>query len=201
MLLCAPWHRPEDVLQVCFQTERMLVRRLTPTDAVHLHALDGDPEVMRFLTGGKPTPYERVTDELLPRLLDEYLLHPTRGRWAAVDRADGAFLGWFALAPGRPGAGAEAELGYRLRRSAWGRGLATEGARALVRAAFTELGVQRVYAETMVVNAASRRVLERAGLTQTRVFHVHWDEPIPGSELGEVEYALLEADWRRREAG
>ena len=53
----------------------------------------------------------------------------------------------------------------------------------------------------MVVNAASRRVLERAGLRQTRVFHVHWDEPIPGSELGEVEYALLEADWRRREAG
>jgi RimJ/RimL family protein N-acetyltransferase len=54
--------------------------------------------------------------------------------------------------------------GYRLRRSAWGKGHATEGSRALIREGFAELGVRRVVAETMAVNAASRRVMEKAGL-------------------------------------
>jgi RimJ/RimL family protein N-acetyltransferase len=57
-----------------------------------------------------------------------------------------------------------------------------------------------VVAETMVVNAPSRRVLHNAGLAQTRIFHLRWDDPIPGAEHGEVEYALLEADWRRTSA-
>jgi RimJ/RimL family protein N-acetyltransferase len=60
--------------------------------------------------------------------------------------------------------GDEVELGDRLRRSAWGMGYATEGSRALVDRAFAEPGVRRVYAETMAVNVASRRVLEKAGL-------------------------------------
>jgi RimJ/RimL family protein N-acetyltransferase len=55
------------------------------------------------------------------------------------------------------------ELGYRLRRQAWGRGYATEGSRALIRNGFTELGVRRVFATTMAVNLGSRRVLEKAG--------------------------------------
>jgi len=59
----------------------------------------------------------------------------------------------------------ETELGYRLRRSAWGKGYGTEGSRALIRAGFIEHGVERVVAETMVVHTASRRVMEKAGLT------------------------------------
>ncbi len=89
------------------------------------------------------------------------------------------------------------DLGYRLRRSAWGKGHATEGSRALIRKGFAELGVRRVVAETMAVNAASRRVMEKAGLTYVRTFHKEWPWRIEGDEHGEVEYALTKADWDR----
>ena len=64
-----------------------------------------------------------------------------------------------------PGALDEPELGYRLRRSAWGQGYATEGAAALVDKAFRDHGAQRVVAETMAVHTASRRVMEKLGFT------------------------------------
>ncbi|MFG1799180.1 GNAT family N-acetyltransferase [Micromonospora carbonacea] len=209
---------------VLLETGRLRLRRFTGADADALTELDADPEVMRYLTGGRPTPAEVVRGELLPRLLAGYDHHPGLGRWAAVDRTTGTFLGWFALdapqagpPPGPAAAGArpaavaagarptpganQAELGYRLRRAAWGRGLATEGSRALLRHAFATVGLARVWAQTMAVNTASRRVMEKAGLRYVRTFHLDWDDPIEGTEHGEVEYELLRAEWAAREAG
>ncbi|MET8120175.1 GNAT family N-acetyltransferase [Micromonospora sp. NPDC005189] len=174
-------------------TERLRLRRLTTGDVDALVELDSDPEVMRFLTGGAATPLATVRDEQLPRLLAQYDRHPGLGRWAALDRETGDFLGWFALDPSADGT--EAELGYRLRRSTWGRGLATEGSRALVRYAFDTVGVRRVWAETMTVNDRSRRVMVKAGLHHVRTFHLQWDDPIPGTEHGEVEYELRAEAW------
>jgi len=57
-----------------------------------------------------------------------------------------------------------------------------------------------VVAETMAVNAASRRVMEKAGLTYVRTFHQEWPERIEGDEHGDVEYALTKDEWDRREA-
>lgn len=180
---------------VFLETDRLVLRRFTEADAGNLFDLDSDPEVMRYLTGGKTTPLPVVRDELLPRLLAEYERFPRLGQWAAIGRSGGDFQGWFALRPLDGGDGAEVELGYRLRRSAWGRGLATEGCRALIDKAFGELGVRRVWAETMAVNTASRRVMEKAGLRYVRTFHVAFDDPIEGTEHGEVEYELLRSDW------
>jgi RimJ/RimL family protein N-acetyltransferase len=78
-----------------------------------------------------------------------------------------------------------------------GKGYATEGSVALIRKAFEELGVQRVAAFAMAVNAASRRVMEKAGLKHVRTFHESWSDPIPGMEHGEVEYELRKEDWDR----
>jgi RimJ/RimL family protein N-acetyltransferase len=88
-----------------------------------------------------------------------------------------------------------ASLGYRLRRSAWARGYATEGAQAPVRKAFTELGVDEVVATTMAVNVASRQVMEKAGLRYARTVHLGWADPLEGNERGDVEYQLTRADW------
>ncbi len=88
-----------------------------------------------------------------------------------------------------------AELGYRLHPEFWGRGYATEGSKALISRGFTG-DVRRVVATTMFVNAGSRRVMEKCGLRHVRTFHVDWAEPLPGSEQGEVEYALTEEEWR-----
>ena len=67
--------------------------------------------------------------------------------------------------------------------------------RALIRKGFTELGVQRVVAETMAVNTRSRRVMEKIGLRHVRTFFVDWPDPLPGSDQGEVEYALTRAEF------
>ena len=60
--------------------------------------------------------------------------------------------------------------------------------------------MRRVVAQTMAVNTASRRVMEKAGLTLERTFHRSWADPIEGAEHGEVEYALTKADWERQVA-
>lgn len=169
-----------------YLTERLELRPLRMDDVDLLLDLDGDPEVMRYLTGGRPSTRDEVA---------EVVASAVGHRWIALDRATGAFVGWFALWP--TGAG-ELELGYRLRREAWGRGLASEGARALLDLAFGSWRVERVWAQTMAVNERSRRVLERCGLRYHRIVHLEWDDPIPGTEHGEVEYELRRAEWEER---
>ena len=185
---------------VLLETERLVLRRFTEADVDDLRDLDGDPEVMRFITGGEPTPRDVIRDETLPRFIRAYEPFEGFGVWAAIERSTGGFLGWLEFYPPEGHGPEETELGYRLRRSAWGKGYATEGARALIRKGFTELGVRRVVAETMAVNVASRRVMEKAGLTYVRTFHQEWPERIEGDEHGDVEYALTKADWELREA-
>jgi RimJ/RimL family protein N-acetyltransferase len=180
---------------VFLETERLALRRFTPDDIDLLVELDGDPEVMRYLTGGVPTSRERLEGEVLPAWLEQYRTYQGFGFWAAIERATGQFLGWFHLRPPKGGLPGEAELGYRLRRAAWGKGYATEGSRALIDKGFRELGVQRVVAFTMAVNTRSRRVMEAVGMRHVRTFDEEWEDPIPGSELGEVEYELRREDW------
>jgi RimJ/RimL family protein N-acetyltransferase/uncharacterized damage-inducible protein DinB len=178
------------------ETERLLLRPLTESDLDNLVELNSDPEVLRFLTGGKPIPREDIAGKFLPKVFGYYQRFSGLGYWAAEEKSTGEFLGWFALEPGHGESAVDVELGYRLRRAAWGKGYATEGSRALVRRAFAELSVERVYAETMAVNARSRRVMAKSGLRYLRTFHVDWDEPIEGTEHGEVEYAVTSAQWR-----
>jgi RimJ/RimL family protein N-acetyltransferase len=187
-------------MQVFLETERLVLRRFTPDDVDNLVELDGDPQVMHFITGGRTTPREEIENDLLPWFLHYYEGGDRYGFWAAIEKSTGTFLGWFHFRPGDGRPSDEPELGYRLRRLAWGRGYATEGSRALIRKGFTELGVRRVVAYTMVVNTASRRVMEKSGLTLVRTFHQEWPDRIPGDERGDVEYALMRADWERQEA-
>ena len=172
-------------------TERLRFRRFTMDDVDALVDLDSDPEVMRYLTGGVPTPRDRVEEKTRGHIA-EYERFTGLGRWMAEFREGGAFVGGFALSPTGEG---EFGLGYRLRREHWGSGLATEGTRALVDIAFMAFGAQRVWAETMAVNNRSRRVMEKSGLRFERGFHLEWDDPIDGVEHGEVEYALTRAEW------
>ncbi len=187
-------------MRVLLSTERLILRRFTEADAEDLAGLDGDPEVMRFIIGGRPTARDVTRDETLPRFIRAYERFEGFGVWAAIERSTGGFLGWFEFYPPEGRGPEAAELGYRLRPSAWGEGYATEGSRALISKGFTELGVRRVVTETIAVNAASRRVMEKAGLTYVRTFHQEWPERIEGDEHGDVEYALTKAEWELREA-
>lgn len=174
-------------------TRRLTLRQFTAADADDLLALDADPQVMRFVDA-KTKSLAQIQSEVLPRFLACYGRYPGFGLWAAHARSDGRFIGWFGLRPvtataaamvdwpdAPPGDSAVVSLGYRLRVSAWGRGYATEGARALVRRAFTELDVSQIVATTMAVNTASRRVPEKAGLRYARTVYLDWPDPLPGN--------------------
>lgn len=182
---------------VLLETERLVLRRFTSQDADLLVALDADPAVMHFITGGAATPREEVEQEWLPAFLAAYARGDGYGSWAVEEKPSRAFVGWYHLRPAPGAAPDEPELGYRLVRAAWGRGLASEGARALVDHAFTTLGAGRVVAECMVVHTASWRVMEKAGLRRVRTFRQEWPVRIDGDELGDVEYALAREQWER----
>ena len=183
------------------ETARLRLRRLRAADEAALVALDSDPEVMRYITGGRPTPRELLQDEVIPFHLAVYERLDRLGTWAAESTATGEFLGWFHFRPGPDMDITNIDLGYRLRRSAWNQGYATEGSRALIDMGFTDLGVERVFAHTMAVNAASRRVLEKCGLALVRTIPYEGPDVIEGSEHGEVEYALAKPEWEARAAG
>ncbi len=180
-------------------TARLLLRPMTRADLGWLTALHGDAAVMRYIDS-QPVPAEVVATLTLPGMLAEYERLPAGlGYFAAVPRGGGAPVGWLALHP-PSSTGLEQEqdaieLGYRLLPAAWGRGYATEGARALVRHAFTVAGADRLVATTMTVNTGSRRVLEKAGLRLVRTFFAQWPGYLAGAEFGDVVYALNRRDW------
>jgi RimJ/RimL family protein N-acetyltransferase len=184
-------------MRVLLETERLRLRAFTMDDVDLLTELDSDPAVMHFITGGRATPRAEIETEYLPGWLDYYERYPSYGFWAAIEIATEEFVGWFHLRPSDESTPDHPELGYRLRVASWGLGYATEGSRALVDLAFRELGAERVFAETMTVNTASRRVMEKAGLRFVRTFHQEWPDRIPGDEHGDVEYALTRAEWER----
>ena len=172
------------------ETERLALRAITVADIDLLVELDSDPVVMRLINGGRPSTRAEVEDTV-----DRSIGH----RWIAYDRATGAFVGWFTMRPSTKERSTR-YLGYRLRRQAWGKGLATEGSRALIGATFARGDTERIRAQTMTVNTASRRVMEHCGLRYLRTFFEEWDEQIEGGELGDVEYELARSDWESRRA-
>jgi RimJ/RimL family protein N-acetyltransferase len=188
----------DSCVKTFLETERLVLRRFTADDVDILVELDSDPAVMHFVTGGRPTPRREVENEILPAFLGYYERFAGYGFWAAIEKSSGRFVGWFHFRPAKGADPDEVELGYRLHRSVWGKGYATEGSRALIDKGFAELGVRRVVAFTMVVHVASRRVLEKAGLRLVRTFHQPWPDYIEGEEEGDVEYALLRSEWEEQ---
>jgi RimJ/RimL family protein N-acetyltransferase len=138
-------------------TDRLVLRPFDEGDLDTIVELDSDPEVVRWVD-----PF----GDLVPRDLEGQRGHARRvarpGYLVAEERETGRVLGWFHLWPVEDEA-RTLDLGYRLRRDAWGRGYATEGGRALVAHAW-DLGARRIVAHALTENAASIRVLEKCGL-------------------------------------
>jgi RimJ/RimL family protein N-acetyltransferase len=133
----------------------LVLRRFTEDDVDNLVDLDSDPDVMRFINGGRPTPRQEIERDVLPAFLGYNERFAGYGFWAVLEKATGRFIGWFHFRPAAAAHPDEVELGYRLRKSAWGQGHATEGSRALIDKGFAELGVQRVVAFTSALQEPS----------------------------------------------
>jgi RimJ/RimL family protein N-acetyltransferase len=140
------------------ETERLLLRMFRPDDLDELACLFDDPDVMRFVEDGKP----RGRDEA-DKALRSILKHWERyrfGRWAVVDRSTREFVGFGGLRSlsGTP------EVVYHMATAHWGKGLATELARASLRFGFEEHCFDRIVAIAKPLNAGSIHVMEKLGM-------------------------------------
>jgi RimJ/RimL family protein N-acetyltransferase len=174
------------VPQPTLTTARLRLRPATAADLPLMVDLNRDPAVMANILGRPATPAE-TEKEWAERLTLRTDPERGLGYWTGYEEDD--FVGWWgasSFAADR----SVSSIGYRLCRAAWGRGLATEGAVAMVAQAQSAPGVTRVVASTMAVNAVSRRVLEKAGLVHVETTVREWDDPIAGWERGEAGYEL-----------
>jgi RimJ/RimL family protein N-acetyltransferase len=125
--------------------------------------MDGDPEVVRHVTGPWSDP---VAHRAFIEARTRGPYPPGLGYWTICRRDDAVgFVGWVLLIP-VDAVGPEIEIGWRLRREAWGRGFATEAARPVLAFAFAALKLPEVMAEIDAENIGSLRVAERLGLRQ-----------------------------------
>lgn len=175
---------------------------LIPLDDDHLEfeiELDSDPEVLRYLDGRALTRGE--VQQAHQRRLRAGEEIPGLGFWVGFDA--GRFVGFWMLQPPHgpdqrqvPG---EADLGFRLMRRSWRQGLASEGARELLRYGFVEVGLRRIFGQTLAVNGPSRAALASIGMTYVRAFPSASPEPlVVGSDRGEVEYEITRDQWADR---
>lgn len=194
-------------MHVLLKTRRLILRCFEKSDLDHLFALDNDPEVMRYINGGTPTPREIIEKKILPKFMHHTPQYPIFGFWAVIAKCTGDFVGWLSFRPQQDHPLA-IQLGYRFCKAAWGKGYATEGARALIHKGFVEQNIQSVVATTYEKNIASRRVMEKIGMTFNRAFrltpadlqntdttHTASDEIWDGDD---VEYVLKRSDWARQ---
>ena len=174
---------------------------LVPLADEHLEwevELDSDPEVMRYLSG-RASSREEVEAGHARRMTVAQTVDGL-GFWVGL--VGDEFVGCWTLQPAhgpdQPDDPGVADLGYRLLRRQWRKGLASAGARELVRYGFDDVGLDRIIAQTLRVNAGSRAVMERAGLTYVRTFPSSNTVPVEGLEEGEVEYEMTREQWERR---
>jgi RimJ/RimL family protein N-acetyltransferase len=148
------------------ETERLLLRAWQPSDEAPFAALNADPEVTRYLRG----PMRRdESDELLAQIRAHWQQHGF-GLYAVEVKDGGAFAGFVGLAVPSflPEVLPAVEVGWRLAREHWGKGYATEGARASLAHGFGALGLRQIISIIDPRNAASVRVAERLGMARGR---------------------------------
>jgi RimJ/RimL family protein N-acetyltransferase len=156
-------------------TERLILRDCTEEDAPALLALDHDPEVMRAVGSPQATDVaayaERIRTAYMP-----YQRHAWRGVLLVIDRATDRFLGWVFVRPAPVSRDAEVfgwhdprdeEIGYRYHPEAWGRGIATEAARAILQVALADPATNTIVAAARIGNHRSQRVLAKLGFRPT----------------------------------
>ncbi|MFA1541980.1 GNAT family N-acetyltransferase [Actinomadura monticuli] len=146
------------------RTDRLIMRRWTDTDREPFAALNADPEVMEHF----PALLTRAESDAMIDRIEARRAGTGFGFWALEVTATGEFIGFAGLSVPRFEAHftPAVEIGWRLARSAWGRGYATEAARRALRHAFDDLALDEVVSFTSVRNLRSRAVMERIGMTR-----------------------------------
>ena len=142
------------------ETERCRLRRFTADDRDWLRELYADPDVTRYLGGVKRA--AQADDLLQTRILDYYDANPGLGIWMTEERSTATRLGFHLL--NHIQGESIIQVGYSLTKPAWGRGIATEVASAVLQYGFVDLGLPRIAGMASLGNLASQHVLQKIGL-------------------------------------
>jgi RimJ/RimL family protein N-acetyltransferase len=158
-------------MKIFTETERLILRELLPTDVDGMYELDSDPEVHKYL-GDKPVTGKDQAREVISIIRQQYIDNGI-GRWAIIDKQTGNFVGWSGLKLMTTETNGHInyyDLGYRLIKKYWGKGLATETAFASLEYAFDKLNADAVYGMADVENMGSNKILRKAGLSFIETF-------------------------------
>jgi len=149
---------------VSLETERFILRVVEENDVEGFYELDSDPEVHRYL-GNQPVADREKLAGLIKYIQQQYIENGI-GRWAIVDKQTNEFIGWCGLKLVKETINNQNnyyDLGYRLIRRHWGKGIATETARASLEYGFKVLKLKEIFAAVHTENIASNTVVKKPG--------------------------------------
>ena len=169
----------------------MLLRRFTVEDAPLIFELNTQPDVLKYLHERTLTGVDDAETVIKEIILPQYTLYGL-GRLALVEKETGQFMGWCGLKL-RPELNNEVDLGYRMHPAFWGRGLATEAAKACLQYGFNEKGLAAITARAHVNNSASLNIIKKLD------FQFVTSEMLDGCPV--ETYTLLREQYRKKYPG
>jgi RimJ/RimL family protein N-acetyltransferase len=175
------------------ETERLILRKMAPSDAEAVFAYASDPEVTRYVIWET----HRSIEDSRAFLELESSKRESGGEpeWGIVYKGDHRFIGTCGIVSWDTDH-ARAELGYVLSRDYWGRGLMAEAVRAVISFCFQRMNLNRIEARCTAENAASARVMEKAGMSHEGTMRQR--ELIKGAYRDMELYAILRGEFRGR---
>lgn len=154
--------------KIDIETERLLLRRWQEKDLETFIRMNQDDEVMRYFPNKRNASQTR---ELYEKIVQEFTEHGY-GLYAAEEKDGGQFIGFIGFHHANMAADfcPCIEIGWRLDKQYWGKGYATEGAKACLKHGFGKLGFNKVYSFTSTLNIPSQRVMQKTGLKFEQYF-------------------------------
>ena len=156
-------------MKIHVETDRLIMRDLETTDLEGMFLLDSDPDVHHFL-GKKPITSKEQAMEAIEYVRGQYEKNGI-GRWAVVDKKTNDFIGWSGL---KYEVGLREfdyyDLGYRLRKEYWGKGIATETAIESLKYGFNTMGLEEIGGAAAIEHIASNTILQKVGLRFVELF-------------------------------
>ena len=160
-------------MKIFAETDRLILRELVASDAEGLFAIDSDPDVHRYLGNNPVKSMEQIKD-VIQFIRNQYVENGI-GRWAMIEKTTHNFVGWAGLKLIKEPTNHHCnyyDLGYRLHKNYWGKGFATEAAKASVDYGINQLNLKDIYGIADVNNVASKKVLEKVGLKFIETFNL-----------------------------
>jgi RimJ/RimL family protein N-acetyltransferase len=159
-------------VKIFAETERLILREILPSDIDGMFELDSDPEVHKYL-GNKPITNKKEIVAIIDSVRQQYVDNGI-GRFAIIDKKTNAFMGWTGLKLETRLTNNHQnyyDLGYRLIRKYWGKGIALESAIVSIDYAFKKLNLEKLYAAASCENIVSNKILQKVGLKFIETFY------------------------------